>query len=341
MMRATGNQPRVTVCVPTRNRADWLRRSIASVLAQTYTDFTLLVSDNASEDETPEVVNGFDDPRITYIRLPEDVGLVGNHNQVLARVESEYVLILPDDDIAYPELLETAVETLDRHPRAGMVHSNLDMIDARDEILAGDVNWTLGLTSDTVESGAEFIRESMKYSCRVCASSALMRTAALPRGFFDEADFPPVDLGLWLRMALEWDMAFVARTLCGYRIHDSSHSAAFGDAIGPGYRMDSELLERLVEVKLSFVDRHRDSLARPSSLRRLAEASLRRELLLAARLKTLPDRRFVATVSALREAANEDPRVMLNKAAWKLLGGSVLGPRLTAKLQQRGSGGVA
>jgi glycosyltransferase involved in cell wall biosynthesis len=327
--------------MPTHNRADWLRGSIASVLAQTYADFVLLVSDNASDDATPEVVGSFDDPRITYIRLPENIGLVGNHNQLLDRVESEYVLILPDDDIAYPELLETTVEVLDSHPRAGMVHSNLDMIDGQGEILVGDVNWTLGLTGDTVESGAEFIHESMKYSCRVCASSALMRTAALPRGFFDEADFPPVDLGLWLRMALGWDMAFVARTLCGYRIHDSSHSAAFGDAMGPGYRMDTELLRRLEEVKLDFVDRHRDRLAQPSRLRRLARASVRRELLLLARQKTLPDRRFVPTVAALSQAATEDPRVMLTRAAWKLLGGSVLGPRLTAKLLQRGSGGVA
>jgi hypothetical protein len=327
--------------MPTHNRADWLRGSIASVLAQTYADFVLLVSDNASDDATPEVVGSFDDPRITYIRLPENIGLVGNHNQLLGRVESEYVLILPDDDIAYPELLETTVDVLDRHPRAGMVHSNLDMIDAGGDILAPDVNWTLGLTSDAVESGAAFIHESMKYSCRVCASSALMRTTALPQGFFDSADFPPVDLGLWLRMALEWDMAFVSRTLCGYRIHDTSHSAEFGDTIGSGYRMDSELLRRLEEIKLRFVERHSDRLAEPSTLRRLAQASVRRELLLVARLKTLPERRFAPTVLALAQAAKEDPRVMLTKPAWKLLGGSVLGKRLTAKVQERGSGGLA
>src|SRR5918996_6400382 len=172
--------PRVTVCIPTRNRARWLAGSMQSVLAQTYEDFVLLVSDNASDDDTPEVVAGFDDPRVRYIRLEEDVGLVGNHNQLLERVESEYVLILPDDDLAYPDLLETTVAVLDAHPEAGMVHAGLDMIGPDGEVLTGDVNWTLGLEADTVESGAEFIRESMRYSCRVCASSALMRTAALP-----------------------------------------------------------------------------------------------------------------------------------------------------------------
>jgi hypothetical protein len=340
-MTRVPERSRVTVCMPTRNRAGWLAQSMRSVLAQTYEDFVLLVSDNASEDETPEVVAGFDDPRVRYIRLDEDVGLVGNHNQLLERVETEYVLILPDDDLAYPELLETTVAVLDAHPGAGMVHAGLDMIGPDGEVLTGDVNWTLGLEADTVESGAEFIRESMRFSCRVCASSALMRTAALPAGYFRQEDFPPVDLGLWLRMALSWDMAFVNRTLCGYRIHDRSHSAAFGDPRGPGYVQDVELLRRLMQLKHRFVDEHEDRLEEPDELRRLAAWSLRRELVLLARAKTLPERRFRPTLSALREAASEDRGVLLDKASWRLLAASVLGARLTARLQGRPGGGVA
>jgi glycosyltransferase involved in cell wall biosynthesis len=323
--------------MPTRNRAQWLRLSLASVLEQTYEDFAVIVSDNASEDETRDVVASFDDPRISYVRQSEDVGLVRNHNDVLGRVESEYSLILPDDDIAYPELLEATVEVLDRLPRAGMVHSNLDMIDPPGDVVAPSVNWTLGLTADTVESGSGFIRESMKYSCRVCASSALMRMAALPRGFFDQGDFPPVDLGLWLRMALDWDMAFVARTLCAYRIHESSHSSAFGETIASGYRLDTRLVRRLEDVKLKFVDAHADRLEDPQELRRLARGSVRRELLVAARQTTLPERRFRPTASALGSAALEDPRIILTTGAWKLLGGSMIGPRLTAKLRRRGA----
>jgi Glycosyl transferase family 2 len=333
--------PRVTVCMPTHNRAGWLAQSMRSVLAQTYENFVLVVSDNASEDDTAEVVSGFDDPRVRYIRLEENIGLVGNHNQLLERIETEYVLILPDDDLAYPELLETTVPVLDANPRAGMVHAGLDMIGPDGEVLTGDVNWTLGLQSDTVETGADFIRETMRYSCRVCASSALMRTAALPAGYFRQEDFPPVDMGLWLRMALSWDMAFVNRTLCGYRIHDRSHSAAFGDPIGPGYVQDVDLLRRLMQVKLRFVDEHQSRLDEPDELRRLAAWSLRRELILLARAKTLPERRLGPTLSALREAVSEDRRVLLNKASWKLLAASVLGARVTARLQGRTGGGMA
>jgi glycosyltransferase involved in cell wall biosynthesis len=340
-MAEPAHGPRVTVCMPTRNRAGWLAQSMRSVLSQSYEDFVLLVGDNASEDETPEVVHGFGDPRVRYLRRERDLGLVGNHNDLLSRVETDYVLILPDDDIAYDDLLSTTVEVLDRNPGAGMVHAALDMIGPDGEVMAGDVNWTLGLAEDTVESGAEFIGRSMRYSCRVCASTALMRTAALPDGFFRDTDFPPVDLGLWLRMALSWDMAFVTRTLCGYRIHDNSHSAAFGEPIGSGYVQDVGLLRRLRDVKLRFVDEHEDRLDDPDELRRLAAWSMRRELMVLARAKTLPDRRLRPTLAALREAVAEDPRVLLGRAPWKLLGGSVIGARMTSRLKERTGGGLA
>jgi cellulose synthase/poly-beta-1,6-N-acetylglucosamine synthase-like glycosyltransferase len=171
---------RVTVFIPTYNRAGLLPHAIAGVLAQTYGDFRLIVSDNASEDETPDVVAKFDDPRLEYVRHPENLGLLGNHNWFLERVDSDYALILPDDDLVYPELLDRTVAELDSHPGAGMAHAAFDIVDEEGKVLLSHVNWTYSLDSNRVESAGEFIAESMRWSCRVCASTALMRTAALP-----------------------------------------------------------------------------------------------------------------------------------------------------------------
>ena len=110
---------RVTVFIPTYNRAGLLPHAIAGVLAQTYDDFRLIVSDNASTDETPNVVASFDDPRLEYVRQPENLGLLGNHNWFLERVESDYALILPDDDLVYPDMLERTVAELASRPEAG------------------------------------------------------------------------------------------------------------------------------------------------------------------------------------------------------------------------------
>ena len=61
-----------------------------------------MVSDNASDDSTPQVVASFDDPRLEYVRQPENLGLLGNHNWFLERLDTDYALILPDDDLVYP-----------------------------------------------------------------------------------------------------------------------------------------------------------------------------------------------------------------------------------------------
>src|SRR4051794_8575958 len=78
--RGTMSTVKVTVGIPTFNRSGLLKESIASVLAQTYPSFRLIVSDNASEDDTSEVVRSFGDDRIDYIRSEQNVGSIRNLN---------------------------------------------------------------------------------------------------------------------------------------------------------------------------------------------------------------------------------------------------------------------
>jgi len=270
---------RVTVVIPTYNRARYLPGAIDSVLAQTYGDFRLLVADNASDDATHDVVARYDDPRIAYVRRARNLGITANHNLALQQVETPYCLIVPDDDLLFPEILERTVAVLDANPRAGMVHARFQVMDAGGAILEANQDWTYGLVADTVESGADFIRESMLWSCRVCASTALMRMEALPDPPFDQDDFPAIDFGMWLRMALGWEMAFVAEPLAAYRIHPGSHSAAFGPPVGSGYTQRTEIVTRLKEVKLRFVERFRHRLPDESDLQARAARSMRRELI--------------------------------------------------------------
>jgi glycosyltransferase involved in cell wall biosynthesis len=326
---------RVTVFIPTYNRADFLPHAVAGVLAQTYGDFRLIVSDNASDDDTPNVIARFDDPRLEYVRQPENLGLLGNHNWFLEQVDSDYALILPDDDLVYPELLDRTVAELDSKPRAGVVHAAFDIVDDEGNVLLSHVNWTYGLDSDCVESADEFIAESMRWSCRICASTALMRTAALPPDRMSGDDFPAVDFGMWLRMAAAgWEFAYLDDTLGAYRIHGASHSAAFGPPQGPGYVQGIEIVSRLKEVKLRFLDQHNGRVAQPRELRRLAEEGRRRELVMMARNLTLPDRKPLPTFRALARAIRADPGVLLGAPAWKLAGASLLGPRVVDLIKE-------
>lgn len=330
------SRSRVTVAIPTYNRSELLAGAIESVLAQTYGDFRLLVADNASTDGTHELVGRYDDPRIEYLRRPENLGLLGNFDDCLRRFETEYSLILCDDDLLRPSFLEEAVPMLDTHPRVGMVHTAFSVIDSAGSVVEEQTDWTYRLTEDTVEIGADFLAESMLWACRVCSSAALMRTGAIPASGFEEPDFPAIDFGLWLRMALDWDIAFLARPLAAYRIHAGSESAGLGVPQEAGYRTGVEWIEKREQVKLRFLDEHGGRLANLSALRRAAKRARRYELTIMVRKATLPGRGRAATVRGLAQALRADPFVAVEPFAWRLLAGSLLGPRLVRRL--RGSG---
>jgi glycosyltransferase involved in cell wall biosynthesis len=334
----TSAAARVAVCIPTRNRAGYLRQAIESALNQTHQDFSVLVSDNASTDDTPNVVPSINDPRVSYVRLQQDVGWCGNFNNCLdhAPAEAEYAVILGDDDLLHPRFLERTVDVLDREARAAFVHTAFDLVDADRRLVRGGVNWMRTTAEDTLETGTTFTRHSMLWSTRVCASATLIRLAALPPVRFDPVDVPASDLGLWLRIALDWDVAFLAEPLASYRVHADNDSASWGTVVDGGYSADNfEFAERIASVKRRFLTAHENRLRDPSGLRRLVEKSARRELVNITRNLTKPKRPVGKTLSLLWQAGHLDARVAVEPGAWRLVGASLLGPRAVARMRAR------
>ena len=141
-VRTDTHPVKVTVGIPTFNRAGWLSESIESVLAQTFADFRLIVSDNASDDGTPEVVRSFDDDRIHDVRSQRNVGSIGNFNRLIALAETEFLVLLPDDDVLYPGHLAAAVDVLERFDAVGVVHSAFEFIDAQSRVVQGVTPFT-------------------------------------------------------------------------------------------------------------------------------------------------------------------------------------------------------
>lgn len=325
--------PRVTVFVPTYNRAKWLRLTIETVLAQTYRDFRLVVSDNASTDDTTEVVRSFTDDRLSYRRHSHNVGLLENHNSCLRSVDTEYALILPDDDLLHEDHLASAVGVLDAHPSVGFVHSAFDVIGSAGQPLSKGVDWTYGLTADTVETSSEFIRQSMYWSCRVCPSTALMRSAAIHPELYVQDEFPAIDFGMWLRIALDWDVAFIRRPLADFRVHAASHSASFDESVGDTYNHSVSTLTGVRDLKRRFLELHDGRLEDVAGLRRRVDAGLRRELVQVMRNTTVPQRELGPTVRTFRRLAQVDRGVLREVQAWRLVASSVLGAQLVEKLK--------
>lgn len=331
---------RVTVFVPTYNRSHWLPRAIESALSQTVSDFVLVVSDNCSTDGTREVVAEFDDPRLVYVRQERHVGLNEHFNWCFGHAGTPYMFLIPDDDVMRPDALEHTIAVLDANPRVGLVHGSATLVSDDGTLIAAGHHMTQ-LDEDEIELGDTFIRRSIDQGYRVHASTALIRTSALSDVRLQDDEFPVTDMGLWLRLALSWDVAFLARALATVCIHGGAYTADGRNVTGGGYVQGLEVIEKLCEVKLRFLDENRSRFPDVGALRGAARRAMRRDLLDLAGHLTIPERRLLETTRTLGRLARRDPAILLEARAWRLLGASVLGRRVVERIKCRKTAATA
>ncbi len=110
--------PRLTIGLPVYNGQNYLSEALDALLDQTYTDFELVISDNASTDGTEEICRHYAamDSRIRYIRQPRNIGAAPNHNVVVNEARGELFKWAAHDDLYGPDLLERCIAALDEHP---------------------------------------------------------------------------------------------------------------------------------------------------------------------------------------------------------------------------------
>lgn len=127
----TQNQPRVTIGMPVYNGENYLEEAIDSILAQTYTDFELVISDNASTDRTEEICCAYvaRDNRVRYVRNKTNLGASKNYNALVNLARGEYFKWSAHDDLCAPEFLEKCVEVLDRDESIVLTYPRTRVID--------------------------------------------------------------------------------------------------------------------------------------------------------------------------------------------------------------------
>jgi len=206
--------PKVTVCLPTYNRAGYLQDCLTSILNQSFQDFEVVVSDNCSIDSTPDVLRSCTDVRVRSSRNETNIGPIGNMNRCLELARGEYVVIAHDDDLYSREFLTRAVDMLDRNPKVGMVHCAACEIDEHTNVKRLIRAYP---TTCILDGKREFLEYLKAHN--VCCSTVMM-----PRRIYDEMGrcdmrYMCWDWLMWLRLALRYDIAYIAEPLVGIRIH--------------------------------------------------------------------------------------------------------------------------
>ena len=214
--------PRVSVCVPTHDGARWVEETIRSVLAQTYDDFEVVVSDDHSRDATTRIVRAIADPRVRVVDPCLTRGAAANWNHAVRSSVGEYVKLLCQDDLLYPGALATEVAALDAHRDAAFTFFRRDVVDSAGRRVnrwphfrAPDTSGgPADLARDVVRSGRNPIGEPLAVTFR---RSAFDQTAGF-RGAY------VIDLDMWLQLAALGPGIPIVDTLGAFRVSPTSWS---------------------------------------------------------------------------------------------------------------------
>ncbi|WP_073071427.1 glycosyltransferase family 2 protein [Phormidesmis priestleyi] len=187
----SSNRPRVSVGMPVYNGENYIREALDSILAQTFQNFELVISDNASTDATDEICKEYlaKDERIRYYRTPRNMGATWNQNQVFKLSQGEYFKLAAHDDICAPEFLEKCVEALDQDSSVVLAYPWTKNIDQNGEV-TGEYDLDGKLKLGSSRPPVRFRSMHRAFMCYpifgVIRSAALKQTPLL--GSFGHAD---------------------------------------------------------------------------------------------------------------------------------------------------------
>ena len=201
--------PRVSVVIPSYNNDEYIEETMRSVLAQTFTDFELVVADHSSADRTWELLQQFtDDPRVRLLNTPAGGGAERNWNRVTSEATGELVKLVCGDDLLAPDALAKQVAAFDEHDDGVvMVASPRDIVDASGRRIVHNLG--LGGLSGRVP-GREAIRRSVLRGANIFGEPCCVlvrRTALEAVGLWHGNPGYMIDQATYCRVLLQGDLA--------------------------------------------------------------------------------------------------------------------------------------
>jgi glycosyltransferase involved in cell wall biosynthesis len=196
--------PIITVSIPTYNRCAYLKQAIESVQAQTFTDFRLLISDNGSTDGTKDVVATYAkaDTRISYHRFPQNRGLTSNIRHAIMSPDTQFVALLPDDDLWLPNHLASAMDALQSVPNAVLYGCAAEFFEDPSGHDFHQPYWVNRCTSRQVMDTTKRFVPWLKETPVAPASVVFQSYARNQITWCNDDTFGPMDWLFWGQMAL-------------------------------------------------------------------------------------------------------------------------------------------
>lgn len=254
------NSPLVSIVVPVYNGERYLRETLDSIVAQSYSNVEILLMDDCSTDQTASVVADYKS-RINYFRQPRNKGQFANVNDGIAKARGKYIAVYHADDVYNSKIVEREVEFLENHPEAGAVFCFDIFINAEGREY-NRLKVPQELQNKDCLDYQTILNGILTYKNRFLPTPGAMVRASVYRelGTFRGNEFQiAADLEMWLRIARRYEIGFLREYLFSYRHGHENSSQIY-------YRMRTE-----PERQFSILDEHLSAgscaLAAPAAIR--------------------------------------------------------------------------
>lgn len=206
-------KPKVSIIIPTYNRAHYIYEAVESVFAQTYKNYEIIIIDDGSTDNTRETLKRYGD-RIQYF-YQKNMGPPAAMNAGVRRAKGEYYVILGDDDALMPDMLERQVGVLERDPDVAFVCGGVHFMDGN-----GQIYKTSRAGRDREKTFKSLLFDNFVWHL----TAVVRRKVSEEMGHFDEKLATTHDYDLWIRIAIKYRFEYTDAPLARFRRHPGNYS---------------------------------------------------------------------------------------------------------------------
>lgn len=221
-------EPLVTILTTCYNHENYIAEAIGSVLAQTFTDWEMIILDDLSEDNSRNIIKDFADEneKIKYVFDEKNLDQGARFNTYLHKVNSKYIAFLDSDDFMEPNRLEEQVNIMENNSEIGVCYSDGKVIDSREEVNKndlwqkkdGEILFSEIHRNPKVKSGDIF--QELLNGNFIFFSSSLVRANLIGDIYFRTIRLG-IDWIFWLQLSEKTKFYYIEKPLTNYRIHGS------------------------------------------------------------------------------------------------------------------------
>ena len=233
-------QPKISICIPTYNRKEYLMQALESALVQRYKNFEVVVVDDGSSDGTPEMMRSIQDARVRYIRNATNRGRPYTRNRCIEEARGEYILWLDDDDTLANDILDQYILLMQRYKEVDVVYGDLKNFDT------GDLFFT---PKDFYQNNKTLMNTLLTIGCPLPNPGTMIKKELYEKyGQYNEEFLRAQDYEFWTRIALHSTVKKYNGISCNYRIHGDNISAGSAELLDTSY--ESKIVRQTLNKKI-------------------------------------------------------------------------------------------